>query len=90
MSTKQTPIKKTLTRRGPNKPKQMTEARKLVSRNEAREMLGCCLHTVKRLEERFGGPLKVIRLTPNARVVFYRIEQINALIEGEVSEAAAA
>jgi hypothetical protein len=83
MSKKHTP-------RGPNKPKPITTARKLVSRAEAMEMLGCCLHTLKRLEERFGGPLKVIRLTPTARVVFYRIEQINALIEGAVSDAAAA
>lgn len=67
--------------RGPNIPKPIGPERKLVSRIEAARIIGYHPDSVKRLEKRRGGPLDVVKPRgPNGNT-FYKIEQINALIE---------
>jgi hypothetical protein len=65
--------------RGPNKPKPITDERKIVSRKEAARILGRHIDTLKKLEDHRGGPLKVIRLNGPASNVFYRVCDVNAL-----------
>jgi hypothetical protein len=70
--------------RGPNKPKPITEERKIVSRIEAARITGYHPDSLKRLEKRRGGTLDVVKLRgPNSNT-FYYLAQINALIEGAV------
>jgi hypothetical protein len=70
--------------RGPNKPKPITEERKIVSRVEAARITGYHPDSLKRLEKRRGGPLDVVKLRGPKSNTFYRVEQINALIEGAI------
>ncbi|WP_206733232.1 hypothetical protein [Bradyrhizobium guangzhouense] len=65
--------------RGPNKPKPITDERKIVSRKEAARILGRHIDTLKKLEDHRGGPLKVIRLNGPASNVHYRVCDVNAL-----------
>jgi hypothetical protein len=74
--------------RGPNKPKPITEERKIVSRVEAARITGYHPDSLKRLEKRRGGPLDVVKLRGPKSNTFYRVEQINALIEGAISNSA--
>ncbi|MBR1120863.1 hypothetical protein JQ628_04985 [Bradyrhizobium lablabi] len=73
--------------RGPNKIRPITPARKLISRVEAADMLGRSVDTIKRMEKRRGGPLDVVKLRGAQSTTFYRLDQINALIN-PTSEAA--
>ena len=74
--------KRRIVSRGPTKLKPITDDRKLISRKEAVRILGYSVDTIKKLEEHRGGPLRVIRLYPNARYVFYRKADVDALAEG--------
>ncbi|WP_155253487.1 hypothetical protein [Bradyrhizobium japonicum] len=77
------------TTRGPNKIKSIDEVRKLVSRKEAARIIGAHVDTLKKLEDRRGGPLTVVRLSPSSRSVFYPVAQVNALAEGRLAEPSA-
>lgn len=70
--------------RGPNIPKPITPERKLVSRIEAARITGFSVDTLKRKEKRRGGSLDVIKLSGLNSNTYYRIEQINELIEASV------
>lgn len=82
--------KKARKARGPNKPIPVTPERKIISRIEAAAMLGRSIDTIKRMEKRRGGPLDVVKLTGALSTTFYRIDQINALIDGRDPAASAA
>lgn len=70
--------------RGPNIPKPITAERKLVSRIEAARITGFSVDTLKRKERRRGGSLDVIKLAGLNSNTYYRIEQIDELIEASV------
>jgi hypothetical protein len=55
----------------------------LVSRRHARELLRCCDTTLRKMES--DGLLKPIRLRPDRlhSHVFYKVSQIEALLNGE-------
>jgi hypothetical protein len=77
-STKTQPRK-----RGVNIIKEIRPERKLVSRAEAARLLGYHPDSIKRLEKRrgLGGTLDVVKLRgPNSNT-FYKIDQLNELIE---------
>ncbi|MDP2355496.1 MAG: hypothetical protein Q8M31_05485 [Beijerinckiaceae bacterium] len=83
MSKNQQPKAKRKERR-PNIPKPITPERKLVSRIEAARITGFSVDTLKRKEKRRGGSLDVIKLSGLNSNTYYRIEQINELIEASV------
>ncbi|WP_129590935.1 hypothetical protein [Bradyrhizobium shewense] len=69
-------VRERLGRRGPNRPRPITEERELITRKEAAAILGCHVDTVKKLENHRGGPLEVKRLHPAARSVYYRLADV--------------
>lgn len=76
--------KKPRKKRGPNIPKPITPERKLVSRIEAARITGFSVDTLKGKKKRRGGSLDVIKLAGLNSNTYYRIEQINQLIEASV------
>lgn len=74
--------------RGPNIPKPITAERKIVSRIEAARITGYHPDSLKRLEKRRGGTLDIVKLRgPNSNT-YYKLDQINALIEAATNGSA--
>lgn len=74
------------TTRSPNKIKPIDDVRQLLSRRETARILGVHVDTIKKLEDRRGGPLTVVRLSPSSRSVFYRFAEVMALTGGGSSD----